>query len=438
MKSFNFASLLHNCSLDLQKEIKYIYNYQNNLKISNWNEIEISQEEFNLLKKIAEKKIKGLDVTFEMGFKYFRNNKIKIIKGVFVPQFDTEQIVDLVIEKKINNGDAIEIGSGTGAISIALSTETNLKIVSLDINPLATKLSNFNKVNNNVTFLNEDFFKYKPTKKFNLLISNPPYIPFDDKNVEKWVNINQPKNSIYSKNNGTIFYKYFFDNAHIFLKNKAHIIIEIGFNQSEEIKKMAEKISNKIEIRKDYSGNDRFIIIEYENEIIKKINDGFIIGHPTDTVFAIVGKLEKESIFKINQIKKREETQPVQILISDFNEIEKYLKDPVFVKEYIKLNNIDKTSLIVEVNDYFSQQFLIKEFNNTAMFRIPQGEILNLIKYTGPLFASSANLHNSNPLKNAKEVKKELLIEVEDIIQIDEKPSKIISLVNREVKKIRS
>lgn len=265
MKKENITLLLNSCDPKLKKSIKEIYKLKSSVISFNWEKILISIEEFNNIKDIAQRQINGEDVTFDIGYRYFRNERLKLSKGVFVPQYDTEQIIDLVHNLKINEGKALEIGSGTGAISISLANETSLEVTSLDINEQATSLAKENDINGKVEFVNGDFFKYKPNIKYDLLISNPPYIDIEDKEVDEWVIENQPYEALYAQKNGLEFYISFFNRAEELLSSEAYIIVEIGYSQAYNVVELAKKISNKVEVIKDYSGLDRFIVIRYEN-----------------------------------------------------------------------------------------------------------------------------------------------------------------------------
>jgi len=120
--------------------------------------------------------------------KHFRYNKLKLKKGVFTPQYDTEGIVDLV-KNRVDYGVGLEVGIGTGAISIAIASETNNVLTAIDINKKAIKLAKknakLNKVDKFLNIIESDFFKFKSSNKFDFLVSNPPYIDFADQGVEE-------------------------------------------------------------------------------------------------------------------------------------------------------------------------------------------------------------------------------------------------------------
>ncbi len=254
---------LNDSTSEFKPLLKKAYNLLNDVRVFSTNDIIVSKLEFKKLFKIAMKIKNNQDITFDIGYKYFRGNKLKIKKGVFVPQYDTEQIIDLAKEK-ITNGTFLEIGTGSGAIPISLVNETNMIGVSIDTNKKATKLAkeNFHGDKNKLLFINNDFKNFI-LDKVDLIISNPPYIKYDDINVEDWVRENQPKEALYASNNGLDFFQTIFDRAPILLKNDGYIILEIGYDQGENVKNMAKSISKNIELIKDYNNNDRFIVVKY-------------------------------------------------------------------------------------------------------------------------------------------------------------------------------
>lgn len=241
---------------------KKICNLYYDKKIIEINDVQINNDDLDKILKIYFLAFEKKDITFEIGYRYFRGNKIFLKKGVFVPQYDTEQIVDIINELNIKKGNALEIGSGSGAIAISLAKETDLKITSIDKNVNATNLSILNKKDLKIKFENTDFFKFQTNKNYNLIVSNPPYISEDDNNVDDWVKKNQPHDALYSKNNGLYFIEQILIKSLNILAPEGYIIIEIGFDQAIDVKKIAHKYYKDIEIKKDYGNYDRFLIVK--------------------------------------------------------------------------------------------------------------------------------------------------------------------------------
>lgn len=248
----------------LQKIIRNVYNLKFDTSIFEWSKIRVSDSMFKDILRISDLVNSGKDITFEIGYRYFRNNKLVIEKGVFVPQHDTEQIIDIVLEKGIVKGQALEVGCGSGAISISLEEETDLGITSIDINPQAIELSKKNSIKKTAKFQISDFRLFKSDIFFDLIISNPPYIDIDDKYITDWVKTNQPFESLYSSDKGLAFYELIFRKANSLLSKQGYIILEIGYDQEKSVKDIAEKIYNVVEVIKDYAGYSRFIVAHNE------------------------------------------------------------------------------------------------------------------------------------------------------------------------------
>ncbi len=189
---------------------------------------------------------------------YWRNNFFNVKKGVFVPENETEELIDLINNYKTG----IEVGTGTGVISISLSLK-KIKMVAIDISTKSIKLAKLNAKKNNtvVDFKREDIFKYVPDTKFDFLVSNPPYISVGDPLVENWVKKNQPYKALYAKKNGLEFYEFLISNRKKFVKPGGKLFFEIGWNQKNELEKKILK-SLKYNFISDINNYYRYLIIE--------------------------------------------------------------------------------------------------------------------------------------------------------------------------------
>lgn len=192
-----------------------------------------------------------------------------IDERALIPRSDTEILVEqckfLMLENK--NAEILEIGVGSGAISIALAKEldSNVNILGVDISENALSLANENKKLNkvlNVDFIKSNLFSNVGDKKFDLIVSNPPYIDINEyQNLMPEVKKYEPKNALTDDKNGLSFYEKISAEAEKYLKENGYLAYEIGYNQADEVSKILEK--NKfdvVSIIKDYGGNNRVII----------------------------------------------------------------------------------------------------------------------------------------------------------------------------------
>lgn len=250
--------------------MQYVLKIDRNKLIINKNDnVDINKE--NEYKEYIEKIIKGKPVQYITNNQEFMKLNFYVDENVLIPQPDTEILVEEVI-KSIDIKENIEIldmctGSGCIGISLAKNIE-NTKVTLVDISKEAIEIAKKNAiqngVENKVTFIQSDMFE-NVKGKFDIIVSNPPYIKTDiiqtlDKQVQ-----NEPHIALDGGEDGLDFYKILINEAHKYLKKDGKIFLEIGYDQKQEVESLAKQSKHykKIETIKDLSQNDRVIILEY-------------------------------------------------------------------------------------------------------------------------------------------------------------------------------
>ncbi len=164
--------------------------------------------------------------------------------------------------------------------------------------------------------------------------------------------------------------------------------------------------------------------------IVMLLNNNEVVGHSTDTVFGLIAKVEKDNVEKINLIKERDIEQPLQIL---FHRLEDALEAIDIDNEtlmYLKKEYSSDTSYIARAKQEFRNKYLLDSYVGTVMFRIPTGEIQEVLKETKMLFATSANMTEEEPVKNLREFR-QVFPHIEGFgSEESNEPSKIIDLTN--------
>ena len=210
----------------------------------------------------------GEPVQYIVGNVDFYGNKININKNVLIPRFETELLVDKTIKrinKYFNNKliRILELGTGSGCIAISLKKEINSIIDAIDISKEALSVAIDNaKINNvDIHFMLADMTTYKD-KKYDVIISNPPYIK-EDELIMDMVKDNEPNIALYADDNGLYYYKKIIDNINYLTNDKYLICFEIGYTQGKYIEEYAkDNLSDiTVSIEKDYNDRDRFIFI---------------------------------------------------------------------------------------------------------------------------------------------------------------------------------
>ena len=209
----------------------------------------------------------GEPVQYIVGNVDFYGNKIIVNKNVLIPRFETELLVEKTIKyikNKFNDKiDILDIGTGSGAIAITMNKEINSYVDAIDISSEALKVAkDNNKLNGtNVNLFISDVFE-SVNKKYDVIISNPPYIAKDEE-IMDIVKNNEPHIALYADMNGLYFYDKILRECKDYLKDNFIIAFEIGYWEASEIVGLANKYLDNIciSVEKDYSDRDRFIFI---------------------------------------------------------------------------------------------------------------------------------------------------------------------------------
>src|SRR5574344_508929 len=195
-------------------------------------------------------------------------NIFEVNKDVLIPRFETEELVEKTIDyvnelfnKKV---DIVDIGTGSGCIAITLKKQLDCNVDAVDISTKALGVAKRNAINLNadINFIEGDLLT-PLNKKYDVIISNPPYISIDDIEIMDVVKKNEPHQALFASNNGLKCYEDILKDASNYLNSKSIIAFEIGYRQAQEIKKMIARYfpNSIVRIEKDLQGKDRFIFV---------------------------------------------------------------------------------------------------------------------------------------------------------------------------------
>lgn len=230
------------------------------------------EEEKRFLTAIDKYLIDGMPVQHILGYSYFYGYRMIVNKEVLIPRPETEELVGYVLQKydDVFDGqkvDVVDVGTGSGAVAVALvKEEPNMSVYATDISETALEVAVQNAKNNdaNVTFYLGDMLQplIERNLKFDILVSNPPYIP-EDEYVESIVKDNEPHVALFGGVDGMYFYDIILSNASKILKDINIIAFEHSYNKGEQMIALAKKYfpEGKVELIKDLNGKDRFTII---------------------------------------------------------------------------------------------------------------------------------------------------------------------------------
>ena len=190
---------------------------------------------------------------------FYVNNK------VLIPRPETEELVYNIIkrEKANNKKRILDIGTGSGCIAITISNHLLSNVIAIDNSKEAIKVAEKNNqlTSNKVKFICSKIEEYLPSKPFDIIISNPPYIPIaDSNNVDKNVLENEPSNALFVDSDPIYFYKIIISFAKKHLNKNGVIYFEINDSYVDQIKSLISEFDFKI--TKDFYGRSRFVRIK--------------------------------------------------------------------------------------------------------------------------------------------------------------------------------
>jgi len=214
--------------------------------------------------------IQNIPVQHIIGYEYFFGYEFIVNSDVLIPRFETEELVANVLEQydDVFNGapvNVVDIGTGSGCLAVTLSVEEKgMNVTATDISNEALKVAkeNNDSLGGSVKFFQGDMLVPVKDMKFDILVSNPPYIP-NDEFVEDLVKSNEPHVALFGGQDGLDFYRQIIMGAESILNDKYIIAFEHAYDKAKELMKLIKKYIKDATIiqKKDMQGKDRMTFI---------------------------------------------------------------------------------------------------------------------------------------------------------------------------------
>ena len=234
--------------------------------------LELTEEDEQKYFQLINKHIKDdTPLSHLVGFEYFYDRKFKVTSDVLSPRMETEELVykviDYIRKNNLTNIKILDLCTGSGIIGITLKKELeefDVKILASDISSRALTVAkeNASSLEVDISFAESDLFS-NIQDKFDIIVSNPPYIAHDDKKTIKENVLNyDPHLALFADEEGMYFYRNIIEKSRPYLNEKGIMFLEIGYDQKEKIITLGENNKFETVVYKDINGRDRIAVLK--------------------------------------------------------------------------------------------------------------------------------------------------------------------------------
>ncbi len=268
-KSFDDARL------NVELLICHVLNYKNRIDLYLYYDKPMSKSELNSFKDLFKRRLKHEPLQYIIGEAEFMGLKFYVDKRVLIPRQETEVLIEETIKLSRafeGNINILEIGVGSGNIAVSLAKFIDRAYVTgIDVSEDALNVAKLNverySLNDKVKLLHQNiFYEMKLDIKFNVIVSNPPYISSGEmKEVQQEVSDYEPSIATTDNKDGLTYYRRIADVGKLLLKSGGWLLVEIAYNQKVEVAGLFSSFGySNVETIKDYGGNYRVVKGRYE------------------------------------------------------------------------------------------------------------------------------------------------------------------------------
>lgn len=253
------------------ESLSFVYRSLKNLSFTDFVfalQQEVTEEEEVFVKRIYQQLAAHKPAQYIIGQADFYGMQLTVDERVLIPRPETEELVELILaENPETNLSVLDIGTGSGAIALALAKNRPAwSVTAADISRDALDLANENAKNQNLQiFLKKSDCFTEISEKYDIIVSNPPYISREDES-EVGLNVlhSEPRLALFADEDGLAIYRRIAEDAKDYLKDGGKIYLEIGYKQGQSVPELFRKHlpEKRVRILKDQFGQDRMVVVD--------------------------------------------------------------------------------------------------------------------------------------------------------------------------------
>jgi release factor glutamine methyltransferase len=234
--------------------------------LKTWPERQVSDDHWAQFDGLLQRRIVGEPVAYLIGSQGFWSLDLEVSPATLIPRPETELLVEVALELSLpEQASVLDLGTGTGAIALALATErSHWQICAVDLHQQAVDLAERNRQRyqlENVSLFASDWFAAIPAQRFDLILSNPPYIEANDPHLSQGDVRFEPASALVSGDDGLDDLRLVCSQSVEYLADGGWLLLEHGFDQGAAVRKLLEGAGfNSVETRTDLNGCERLTL----------------------------------------------------------------------------------------------------------------------------------------------------------------------------------
>lgn len=250
-------------SFEARQIIRHITGLDNAAIMAKYNE-QLSPLQQTMYNDVLRRRASHYPLQYLLGEWSFYGLDFYVGEGVLIPRADTETLVDAALDflKERTSADVIDLCSGSGCIAVAVAKNSSATVDALekyDV-PFSYLQRNIKRNGASVTPIKEDVFAFIPDKKYDLVLSNPPYVSADEMDIIDTETSHEPDTALYGGEDGLSFYRFLAENWKKYIKTGGMLMFEVGFRQADAVSEIMRAAGfTDIGTREDAGGIQRVV-----------------------------------------------------------------------------------------------------------------------------------------------------------------------------------